>query len=193
MILGTPTINRVVMAMRESGMSMAPPEWQYSHCSYKFANGFFLGMVGAENEEGAVGFATNTAVNPANLDEKIKLKDGFVVPVFGTLVLHGRTEQMMMLDCTLWVITKVPYPEDQVNLPNRLFMLSMYTQLNLGSRKVAIVIQNGTSRMIHMHGGHQIGWVIMANTVPDPCASPDLMKKLDDKEPTPMPGLTTVE
>ena len=134
-----------MMAMRESGMSMAPPEWQYSHCSYKFANGFFLGMVGAESEEGAVGFATNTAVNPANLDEKIKLKDGFVVPVFGTLVLHGQTEQMMMLTCTLWVITQAPYPEDQVNLPNRLFMLSMYTQLNLGSCKVAIVIQNGTS------------------------------------------------
>ena len=29
-ILGTPTINCAVMAMRESEMSMAPPEWQYS-------------------------------------------------------------------------------------------------------------------------------------------------------------------
>ena len=80
MILGTPTINRVVMAMRESEMSMAPPEWQYSCHSYEFASGFFMGTVGAESEEGAIGFATNTAVNPANLDENIKLKDGFVVP-----------------------------------------------------------------------------------------------------------------
>ena len=29
-ILGTPTINCVVMAMKESEMSTAPPEWQYS-------------------------------------------------------------------------------------------------------------------------------------------------------------------
>ena len=29
-ILGTPTINYVVMAMRESEMLTAPPEWQYS-------------------------------------------------------------------------------------------------------------------------------------------------------------------
>ena len=77
------------MAMRESEMSTTPPEWQYFHRSYKFANGFFMGMAGVEDEEGAIGFATKTAVNPADLDEKIKLKDRFVVPAFGTLVLHG--------------------------------------------------------------------------------------------------------
>ena len=74
-ILGTPTINHVIMVMRESEMSTAPPEWQYSHCSYEFTNGFFMGMVGAEAKGGAVGFATNTAVNPVNLDERIKLKE----------------------------------------------------------------------------------------------------------------------
>ena len=52
------------MAMRESEMSTAPPEWQYSHHSYEFTNGFFMGMVGAEAEQGAVGFTTNTTVNP---------------------------------------------------------------------------------------------------------------------------------
>ena len=70
MILGTPTINRIVKAMRESEMSTAPPEWQYSCHSYEFANGFFMGMVGTKAEEGAVGFTTNTAVNPVNLDER---------------------------------------------------------------------------------------------------------------------------
>ena len=63
------------MAMRESEMSTAPPEWQYTRHSYEFANGFFMGMVGAEAKEEAVWFATNTAINPANLDERIKLKN----------------------------------------------------------------------------------------------------------------------
>ena len=62
------------MVMRESKMSTAPPEWQYSHCSYEFINGFFMGMVGATAKEGAVWSATNTAVNPVNLDERVKLK-----------------------------------------------------------------------------------------------------------------------
>ena len=92
MILGTPTINRIVMVMRESEKLMAPPEWQYSCHSYKCANSFLMGMVGAEAEEGAVGFAINTDVNPANLNERIKSKEWFVVPAFGTLVLHRQTE-----------------------------------------------------------------------------------------------------
>ena len=69
-ILGTPTINRVSMVMRESEMTIAPPEWQYSRRSYEFANGIFMGMVSAGTEEGATACATNTAVNPSNLDEK---------------------------------------------------------------------------------------------------------------------------
>ena len=44
--------------------------------------------------------------------------------------------------------------------------------------------------MIRMPGGHQIGWVITANAVPDPHTSPDLMKKLDDEESTLTLGLT---
>ena len=112
-----------------------------------------MGMVGAETKEGAAGFATNTTANPVSLDEKVKLKERFVVPAFGTLVLHGQTEWTMMLDHTLWVIMQAPYPEDQANLPNRLYVLSTYTQLNPGSHSVAVVMRNGTSKAIHMAGG----------------------------------------
>ena len=150
-------------------------------------------MIGAESEEGAVGFAINTAVNPANLDKKITLKDGFVISAFGMLVLPRQKERMMMLDCTLWVITQAPYPEDQVNLPNGLFVLSTYTQLNPGSHKVVVVIWNGMSQVICMSGGCQIGQVIMANAIPNPHASLELLKKLRDEESFPTPGLTTVE
>ena len=53
-----------------------------------------MGMVGAAlEEEGATAFATNTAVNPSELDERVKLKETFIVPAFGTLVLQGRMEQ----------------------------------------------------------------------------------------------------
>ena len=133
------------------------------------------------------------AISPTNLDEKIKLKDGFAVPVFGTLVLHGQTEWMMMLDHTLQVITQALYPEDQANLPNGLYVLSTYTQLNPGSCSIAVFIHNGTSHAIHMPGGHQIGWVITANANPDPHTSLDLLRKLEEEESTPMPGLTVAE
>ena len=116
-----------------------------------------MGMVGAEAEEGAVGFATNTTVNPVNLDEKVKLKEWLTVPAFGT------------------------------------YVLSTYMQLNPGSRSVAVVIRNGTSKAIHMASSRQIGRVITANTIPDPHTLPDLLKKLDEEEPVSTPGLSTAE
>ena len=121
------------------------------------------------------------------------MKDRYAVPAFGTLVLHRWTEWTMMLDSTLRVITQTPYPEDRANLPNGLYVLSTYTQLNLGSHNIAVVIRNGTSRAIHMPGGHQIRQVITINAIPDPQASPDLMKRLDEEGSTPTLGLTTAE
>ena len=100
-----------------------------------------MGMVGAAlEEEGVTAIATNTAVNPSELDEKVKLKEKFIIPAFGTLVLQGRTEQTMMLDHVLHVITQAPYPEDEANLLNGLYVLSTYTQLNPRCRDVAVVV-----------------------------------------------------
>ena len=175
-------------------MHTAPPEWQYSRRSYEFANGFFMGMVSAAlEEEGATAFATNTAVNPSELDEKVKLKEKFIVPAFGTLILQGRTEQTMMLDHVLHVITQAPYPEDEANLPNGLYVLSTYTQLNPRCHDVAVVVRNGMSRLIHIASGRQIGRVITANAVPDPQASPELLRQLDNEESVPDLGLSTAE
>ena len=93
------------------------------------------------------------AINPTELDENVKLKERFIVPAFGTLVLQGQTEQTMMLDHVLRIITQAPYPEDEANLPNGLYVLSTYTQLNPRCREVAVIVRNGTSRPIHMASG----------------------------------------
>ena len=41
-VLGTPTINCVVVVMKESDMNSAPLEWQVSRTSYELANGFLM-------------------------------------------------------------------------------------------------------------------------------------------------------
>ena len=56
-------------------------------------------------------------------------------------------------------------------------MLSTYTQLNPSSHNIAAVVWNRISWAICMPVGHQIGWVITANAIPDPQASPDLSKR----------------
>ena len=55
-----------------------------------------------------------------------------------------------MLDNILRVLTQAPYPKDQANLANGLYVLSTYTQLNPGSCSVTVVVRNGISKAIHM-------------------------------------------
>ena len=51
-----------------------------------------MGMVGAAVEEDAMVCTTNTTVNPSKLEEKVKLRERFIVPAFGTLILQGQME-----------------------------------------------------------------------------------------------------
>ena len=41
-VLGTPTINRVVTVIKESDMKSAPLQWQASRTSYELANRFLM-------------------------------------------------------------------------------------------------------------------------------------------------------
>ena len=110
-----------------------------------------MGTVGApyENEESTSRSPTNTAQSPATLDEEVKLKSKFTIPAFETLIVHRRTEHMMM-DRKLWVLTQAPYPEDGANLPNGLYILGTCTELKPGSCNISVIIRNGIEKDIHM-------------------------------------------
>ena len=44
-ILGTPTINRVIQTMKETEMHSAPMEWQMARVAYEWVQGFLPGGV----------------------------------------------------------------------------------------------------------------------------------------------------
>ena len=85
-VLGTPTINRVVVVMKESDMQSAPPEWQASQASYELANGFLMRHLYLEPEEG---FPPNTGENPVDSDKTVTLTSKCTVPAFESVVMHG--------------------------------------------------------------------------------------------------------
>ena len=76
-------------------------------------------------------------------------------------------------------MTQALYPEDEAALPNGLYVMRAYTELKDGSRNVSVIIRNATAKPIHVAGGRIIGRVIAANAVPEPEASPELLKKLE--------------
>ena len=107
-ILGTPTINRAVRAMKELEMENAPEAWQSALHSYEFANY----MVQLNPEDYGMTLPTNTGENPTDLDELVLLKNKATIPVFESIILHCRTCKMMMMGYKLHVMTQATYLED---------------------------------------------------------------------------------
>ena len=99
----------------------------------------------------------------------------------------------MMMGRKLQVMTQAPYYEDCANLPNGLYVCGSYTKLKDGSRKVGLVVRNGTSRPISMNGGRIISRVVTANIVPKAEPSPELWQELNKYEEEPTKKLTIEE
>ena len=191
-VLGTPTINRVIAAMKESDMHNAPHEWQACRTSHDAAQGFTMRRVSLGPGER---FPTNTGEDPTDLDEPVRLTAKCTIPGFQMVMVHGRTEHTMMMgDQRLNIMTQAPYPDDCAGLPNGVYITRTYTDLEPGSQRVAVVVRNMTSRPIHLAKGKIVAWVQAANLVPEATPSPELLKKLEADSPTvDKPQLTVKE
>ena len=178
-VLGTPTINQAIQAMKESEMKNTPEAWQSAQHTYKFANY----MVQLDPEDYGMTMPTNTGENPTDLDELILLKNKTAIPAFESIILHCRTHRTMMMGYKLHVMTQANYPEDQANLPNGVYVVKTYTELHDGSRNVLVVLRNLTGKPVHLPAGRPVARVVAANAIPDATPSPEFLKKLDEMEP----------
>ena len=177
-ILGTPTINRVVQTMKESEIHNAPSEWQAARVTFEWTQGFQFWWASLAER---LKFLTNTAEDPLDLDEKVLLTDKCTIPGFQSIIAHGHTQSTMMMGHQLNVMMQVPYPDDKTDLFNGLYVMRTYTED--GSWSVSVVLWNLTARPIHLAWGRVVGRVVAANAVPDAQCSSDLLKKLDNEDP----------
>ena len=129
-ILGMPTINRVVQTMKESDLHNAPMEWQVARVAYEWSRGYQFRRAGLGKR---LNFLTNTAEDPLDLDKKVLLTDKCIIPGFQSVIAHGQTQRTMMMGNRLNVMTQAPYPEDKADLPNGLYVMRTYTELKDGS------------------------------------------------------------
>ena len=120
-IVGTPIIDHVIQALKETEMETAPEEWQEARVAHEYANGFF-----AQSMNPTEPMPTNTNQDPLSLDEKVLLKTKCTIPGFESIVVRGRTHQTMMMGYRLNVITQAPYSEDRANLPVGVYVIPMY-------------------------------------------------------------------
>ena len=179
-ILGTPTINRAVWAMKESEMENAPKAWQSALHSYEFANY----MVQLNPEDYSMPLPTNMGENLTDLDELVLLKNKATIPAIESIILHCRTHRMMMMGYKLHVMTQATYQEDRANLPNGVYVVKTYTKLRDGSHNVSVVLRNLMGKPVHLAAGRPVAWVVAANAILDAAPSPEFLRKLDELEPS---------
>ena len=188
-ILGTPTLHRVVKCMKESEMEKAPPEWENVRMAYEMHNRLLSYRANCELDEP---FPTNTMEDPSDLNEIVKLCNPVVIPGFGLSIIKGRTAETMMTTMRLHVMTQAPYAEDEANLPVGLYVLRMYSDMDPGSRTVHLALRNGTARPIKLSPGRVIGRVVAVNEVPKAEASPELLRDLGMEETQPKEPKMTI-
>ena len=190
-ILGTPTINRVVQTMKETEMHSAPMEWQSARVAYEWAQGFQFHRASLGER---LKFPTNTAEDPLDLAEKVLMTDKCMRPGFQSVVTHGHTQRTTMMGNRLNVMMQAPYPEDKADLLNGLYVMRTYTERKDGSQNVSLMLRNLTARPIYLARGKLIGWVAAANAIPEAQCLPELLKQLDDEgEDKPEPAKLSMQ
>ena len=188
-IIGTPTIDRVIQALKESELDTIPEEWQRARRGHEFMNGFFVRSMNPTEP-----MPTNTNQDPLDLNEKVFLKNKCTIHGFESTVVRARTHRTMMMGYCLNIITQAPYIEDRANLPVGVYMIPTYSELRDGSWSVAVVLRNLTGKPVHLPASQVITRVLATNVIPEGKPMPELIKILDEQDPeSAPPKLSTKE
>ena len=150
-IVGTPIIDRVIRALKESKTETALEDWQRARVAHECVNQFFMRSINP-----AEPMPTNTNQNPLDLDEKVLLKNKCTIPRFESVVVRGRTHRTMMMGYRLNVMTQAPYLEDRANLLVGVYVIPTYLELRDRSQTVTIVLHNLTGKPVHLQAGRVI-------------------------------------
>ena len=157
-ILGTPTLYRMMEVIQESEITALAMPWVASRVSWL--------MRGVQARMGRA-MRDNVANKPISLnsvDEVVKVSKKFQVPPFGHKVIHGCT-RLVLTGCRLNIMThglEMRSPQ----LPLGVDVLSTYATLATGSGHVAVVLRNNTDNWVEVDKGTPIARMVSANQMP---------------------------
>ena len=157
-ILGTPTIFRVMEVIKESEISELAIPWASSRVSW------LMRGVHARMSQLAVDDVANKSVAPLSVDEVVQVSHKCKVPPFGHKVIHGSMglvpQGYRMNVMTHGLEKRLPL------LPLGIDVQSAYAMLATGSNRVAVVLRNNTRDWIEIGKGTPVARMVAANQVP---------------------------
>ena len=157
-ILGTPTLYRVMEVIKKSEISKLAVPWASSRVSWLMRD------VVAKLGQVVVNDIANKPIAPLHVDEVVRVASKCTVPPFGhkaihgkvNLILHGYKMNVMTHGLEKW----------SPSLPLGIDVQTVYATLADGSNGITVVLRNNTRDWLEIKKGMPIARMVAANEVP---------------------------
>ena len=156
-ILGTPTLYRVMEVIKESEISKLAVPWASSRVSWLMRD------VLAKLGQVVMNDIANKPIAPLHVDEVVRVASKCTVPPFCHKAIHGKVN-LVLHGYKMNVMTH-GLEKRSPSLPLGIDVQTVYTTLADGNR-VTVVLRNNTRDWLEIKKGVPIAWMVAANEVP---------------------------
>ena len=178
-ILGTPTIYRVMEVIKESEISKLAVPWASSRVSWLMRD------IQARLGQVVVNDVANKPISPLNVDKLVRVASKCTIPPFGHKAIHGKVDLVLhgykMNMMTHGLEKRLP------SLPLGIDVQTVYATLADGSNRVTVVLRNNTQDWLEIKKGIPIAQMVATNEIPK------VTHLLSAEEPKEQPTLTEAE
>ena len=157
-ILGTPTLYRVMEVIKESEISKLAVPWASSQVSWLMRD--ILAKLG----QVVVNDIANKPIVPLHVDEVDRVASKCMVPPFGHKAIHGKVN-LILHGYKMNVMTH-GLEKQSPSLPLGIDVQMVYATLAGGSNRIKVVLRNNTRDWLEIKKGMPIAWMVTANKVP---------------------------
>ena len=178
-VLGTPTLFRVMEVIKESEINELAVPWASSRLSW------LMRGVHARMSQLQVKDVANKPIAPLSVDEVVRVTNKCMVPPFGHKVIHGRVG-LVLQGYKMNVMTHGLEQRSPL-LPLGLEVQSAYATLATGSSRIPVVLRNNTKDWLEIKKGTPIARMVAANLIPR------VINAVSAKGPDPASTLTEAE
>ena len=157
-ILGTPTLYRVMEVIKESEISKLAVPWASLQVSWLMRD------VLAKLGQVVMNDIANKPIAPLHVDEVVRVASKCTVPPFGHKAIHGKVN--LILHAYKMNVMTHGLERWSPSLPLGIDVQTVYTTLADGSNRVMVVLRNNTRDWLEIKKGMPIAWMVAANEVP---------------------------
>ena len=157
-ILGTPTLYRVMEVIKESEISKLAVPWASSQVSWLMRD------IQAKLGHVVMNDVANKPIAPLHVDEVVRVTSKCVIPPFGHKAIHGKVN-LFLHGYKMNVMTH-GLEKRSPSVPLGIDVQTVYATLADGSNRITVVLRNNTWDWLEVKKGMPIAWMVAANKVP---------------------------